>query len=203
MFGETMIKNEIRAEMKAFLKAMNPEERHRRSLAACERLAATREFKTAQLVMLFLSMPSEVETASLAMRAWQEGKSIAVPRVDWETKRMDPLEIRSLDTGLQTIGQGFRQPVTGTVVPLALIDMVVIPGLAFDRKGFRVGRGRGFYDRFLSQQDFQGVRCALCFHEQLLDAEIPREPHDVPMDLIVTDQECLRCPSAAPVRQAR
>ena len=198
-----MNKTQIRTEMRTLLKNMPPEERRQRSLAACELLAGTREFRSAQMIMLFLSMPSETETTSLALKAWQEGKSIAVPRVDWESRRMDPLEIRSLDTGLQTVAQGYRQPIEGTVVPLDLIDIVVIPGLAFDRKGFRVGRGRGFYDRFLAQQDFQGVRCAMCFHEQILNEEIPREPHDIPMDLIVTDKEIIHCTNAAPVRQVR
>jgi 5-formyltetrahydrofolate cyclo-ligase len=154
--------------------------------------------------MIFMSMPSEVETSTLAVRAWQEGKNIAVPRIDWEAKRMEPVEIKSLDVGIQSSGpaapQGnagapimIRQPTEGKVVPLGLIDMIVIPGLAFDRTGYRVGRGRGFYDRFLSQQDFQGVRCALAFHEQLQTSSIPCEPHDVPMDLIVTDREVVRC----------
>jgi len=197
-----MSKIDIRATMRAFLKALSPEERHQRSVAACDRVAATREFHDAQMVMIFLSMPTEVETSALAMRAWQDGKSVAVPRVDWAAKRMEPVEIRSLDAGMQTIGPGFRQPIAGTVVPLGLIDMIVIPGLAFDRKGFRVGRGRGFYDRFLSQQDFQGIRCALGYHEQLLGQDIPREPHDIPMDLIVTDVELVRCPHPAVVRPA-
>jgi 5-formyltetrahydrofolate cyclo-ligase len=107
---------------------------------------------------------------------------------------MEPVEIRSLDVGMQTSGPGIREPVTGTAVPLGVIDMIVIPGLAFDAKGYRVGRGRGFYDRFLAQQDFQGIRCALCFHEQLQAEPIPCEAHDVPMNLIVTDREVIRCP---------
>ena len=116
---------------------------------------------------------------------------------------LSQVEITSLDVGMQTAGPAgappVRQPVTGKVVPLGVIDMVVIPGLAFDRKGYRVGRGRGFYDRFLCQQDFQGARCALCFHEQLQEAGVPCEPHDIPMDLIVTDREVVRChPGAKP-----
>ena len=198
-----MNKTQIRTNMRALLKNLPADERRQRSLAACELLAGTREFRNAQMIMLFLSMLSEIETSSLALKAWQEGKSIAVPRVDWESRRMDPLEIRSLDTGLQTVAQGYRQPIEGTVVSLGLIDIVIIPGLAFDRKGFRVGRGRGFYDRFLAQQDFQGVRCALCFQEQILTEDIPRESHDIPMDLIVTDKEIIRCANTAPVRQVR
>jgi 5-formyltetrahydrofolate cyclo-ligase len=196
-----MNKNVIRANMKDFLARMTPEERHARSLAACHNLITAREFKHAQMIMIFLSMPSEVETSTLAVKAWQEGKSIAAPRIDWNTKKMEPVEIRSLDVGMATKpvagaaagNSGIREPVSGTTVPLALIDMVVIPGLAFDRRGYRVGRGRGFYDRFLAQQDFQGIRAALCFHEQLQDEAIPSEPHDVPMNLIVTDKEVIHC----------
>jgi 5-formyltetrahydrofolate cyclo-ligase len=191
-----MNKAQLRAQMKVFLAGLSAGDRHNRSLAACSQLISTREFKHAQTIMIFLSMTSEVETSTLAVKAWQEGKSIVVPRVDWNTKRMDPVEIKSLDTEMQTTGLGVREPVSGISVPLGCIDMVVIPGMAFDRKGFRVGRGRGFYDRFLAQQDFKGVRCALCFHEQLVAEPLPCEAHDVPMDLIVTDTEVVRCQPA-------
>jgi 5-formyltetrahydrofolate cyclo-ligase len=189
-----MNKNQLRASMKQFLATLTPADRHTRSIAACQQLLSTREFKQSQLIMIFLSMPTEVETGALAVKAWQEGKSVAAPQVDWDGKRMVPVEIRSLDVGFKTSGPGIREPVTGTPVPLALIDMIVVPGLAFDRRGYRVGRGRGFYDRFLSQQDFQGIRCALCFHEQLQEQPIQAEPHDIPMDLIVSDREVIHCP---------
>lgn len=188
-----MNKNQIRIDMKAFLAGISAGDRHARSIAACQQLIATREFKSAQMIMIFMAIPGEIETSTLAVKAWQEGKSIVVPRVDWGEKRMEPVEIRSLDVGMKTTGPGLREPAEGTVVPLGLIDMVVTPGLAFDRRGYRVGRGRGFYDRFLARQDFKGVRCALCFHEQLLNEPIPSEAHDVPMDLIVTDLEVMRC----------
>jgi 5-formyltetrahydrofolate cyclo-ligase len=201
-----MNKNQIRANMKMFLAGLSAHDRHVRSLAACQLLMSTKEFKNAQTIMIFMSMPTEVETSTVAVKAWQEGKNIAVPRVDWEGKRMEPVEIKSLDVGMQTSGpktaasttggtpvMAVRQPISGMVLPLGVIDMIVIPGMAFDRKGYRVGRGRGFYDRFLSQQDFQGVRCALCFHEQLQDEAIPCEAHDVPMDLVITDREIVHC----------
>ncbi len=188
-----MNKNDIRIGMKAFLAGLTAADRHARSIAACQQLMSTREFKAAQTIMIFMSMPTEVETSTLAIKAWQEGKNVAVPRVDWAGKRMEPVEICSLDVGMTTTGPGIREPITGKAVPLGCIDMVVVPGLAYDHKGYRVGRGRGFYDRFLAQQDFQGTRCALCFHEQLLAEPIPCEPHDAPMDLIVSDKEVIRC----------
>ena len=94
-------KSQIRANMKLFLAGLGAMERHDRSLKACEHLLQTREFKSAQMIMLFLSMVSEVETSTLAVKAWQEGKSIAVPRMDWPGRRMEPVEIRSLDVGMQ------------------------------------------------------------------------------------------------------
>lgn len=186
-------KSDIRVQMKAFLAGLTAVDRHERSIAACHQLVLTREFKAAQTVMIFMSLPSEVETSTLAIKAWQEGKNIAVPRIDWGNNRMEPVEIRSLDLGMQTTGPGIREPISGTAVPLGCIDMVVVPGLAYDRHGYRVGRGRGFYDRFLSQQDFKGKRVALCFHEQLLAEAIPCETHDMPMDLIVSDKEVVHC----------
>jgi len=188
-----MSKIDIRTTMKEFLGGISDSDRHVRSLAACQNLMATKEFRAAEVVMIFLSMAKEIETSTLAIKAWGAGKSVVVPRVDWGQKRMEPVEIRSLDVGMHTTGPGVKEPIEGMVVPLGLIDMVVIPGLAFDRRGYRVGRGRGFYDRFLSQQEFAGVRCALCFQEQLMAEALPCEPHDVPMDLVVTDREVLRC----------
>jgi 5-formyltetrahydrofolate cyclo-ligase len=188
-----MLKSQIRNDMKAFLTSLTPTDRHARSIAACQQFMTTREFKNAQMIMIFMSMPSELETGTLAVRAWQEGKSIAVPRVDWNAQRLEPVEIRSLDVGMRTSGPGVREPVSGTAVPLGLIDVVIVPGQAFDRQGYRVGRGRGFYDRFLAQQDIKAARCGLCFHEQLLVDAIPVEPHDMPMNLVITDREVIRC----------
>src|SRR2546429_522824 len=101
-----MNKNQLRASMRLFLAGLTPADRHARSVAACQLLLSTREFKQSQMIMIFLAMPTEVETSTLAVKAWQEGKSVAAPRVDWEDKRMEPVELRSLDVGMQTTGPG-------------------------------------------------------------------------------------------------
>jgi 5-formyltetrahydrofolate cyclo-ligase len=95
-----MSKIEIRNSMKGFLAGLSEQERHARSLAACQLLIGTKEFKGAEVVMIFLSMPNEIETSTLAIKAWGEGKRVVVPRVDWGMKRMEPVEISSLDVGL-------------------------------------------------------------------------------------------------------
>src|ERR1043165_1564685 len=108
-----MDKTEVRDAMKDFLAKMSDQERHARSLAACEHLISTKEFKHAQMVMIFMSMTREVETSTLAIKAWQEGKSIAVPKVEWGANRMEPVEISSLDADMRLSGPGVREPVSG------------------------------------------------------------------------------------------
>mgnify|MGYP001770361598 CR=1 FL=1 len=104
---------------------------------------------------------------------------------------MIPVEIQSLDTGLQTDRMGLRNPTTGTPVPFEDIDLVIVPGLGFDRKGNRLGRGGAYYDRFLSSPGMRAEKWAVAFSEQILDA-IPHEEKDVPMNAIVTDTGILR-----------
>ncbi len=188
-----MDKVTIRHNMKALLGTIDATARHTRSLAACNRLAQTPEFRESQLIMLFLSLESEVETSTLAIQAWTAGKRIAVPRVFWEERAIAPVEIQSLDFSSQGKPAGPREPVHGKLVSLGQIDLVVVPGIAFDRRGHRLGRGQGFYDRFLAQKDLRARRIALCFQEQVLQQELPIEPHDVPMNMIVTDETVIRC----------
>ena len=188
-----MQKNDLRKEMRSVLATITPEQRHIRSLDVCHQLQDTPEFRRAETIMLFLSMEQEVETSTLVLQAWKEGKTVALPRVRWAEREIEPVAIKSLDTSPNPSMQGLRDPVGGTPISLARIDLVAVPGLAFDRRGYRLGRGKGFYDRFLSKKDFRGLRIALCFQEQVLEDLLPVEPHDMPMNMIVTDQKILRC----------
>lgn len=178
--------------MRKTLVAIPVIEAARRSAETCRLLCDTAEYRRSEVIMLFLSMASEIDTAPLAMRAWTDGKRVLAPQVSWEQHRLAPVEIRSLGSADISIGQmGVREPINGIPTPIQEVDLVVVPGLAFDRAGNRLGRGRGFYDRFLSRPDFRGVSCALAFHEQLVP-DLPHDPHDVRMQMIVTDTEVIR-----------
>jgi 5-formyltetrahydrofolate cyclo-ligase len=137
--------------------------------------------------MLFLSMPHEIETGSLALRCWQGGKTVVVPKLSWDQRRMLPVEISSLQTGISTTHPGVREPATGKPIPLNMIDLVVVPGIGFTSTGHRIGRGMGFYDRFLAQNEFVGVSCGLGFEEQVVE-RIPVLDHDVPLSMLTTDK---------------
>lgn len=187
-----MDKDQMRRELKARLALMRPEERIEKSRRICDLLIAAEPFQSASVVMLFLSLPHEVDTTPLILWAWQHGKSVVVPKVSWEQRHIIPVEITSLETGLTQDRMGLRNPVSGLPVPFEDIDLVVAPGLGFDRQGNRLGRGGAYYDRFFSTHNIRAAKWAVCFSEQLRP-KIPYNGHDVPMDAIVTEQEVIPC----------
>jgi 5-formyltetrahydrofolate cyclo-ligase len=184
-------KADVRRHLKQLLAGMNEADRHRKSIAACGHLAGSPEFAAARVVMLYLSTPHELDTAPLALKCWQAGKTVVVPKVSWDQRRMLPVEITSLQTGITTTGPNIREPIAGKPIPLDLLDLVVVPGLGFSSNGYRIGRGMGFYDRFLAQPDFIGLSCGLAFHEQIIE-NVPVLDHDVPLGMLVTDRGITR-----------
>ncbi len=179
-------KSALRRELRQKLADMTEAQRHSKSAAACSLIAATPEFQAARTIMLYLHTPTEVDTAPLALRAWQEGKEVLVPKVSWDQRRMLPVEISSLQTGMTTTGSGVREPIAGKPVPVDFIDFVIVPGLGFSNNGYRIGRGMGFYDRFLAQPEFIGVSCGLAFEEQIVP-DLPILDHDMPLGMLATD----------------
>lgn len=186
-----MPKKALRQELRARLDALPTEQLQQRSAAACRLLCGQKEYRQAEILMLFLSSLREVDTQQLALQAWADLKRVLAPRVSWDQRRMLPIEIKSLVSGVEEGSMGLREPVEGLPVPVADIDMVVVPGLGFDHEGNRLGRGRGFYDRFLSHPDFRGVSCALALEEQYVES-IPVRPHDKRIQMLVTDVQVRR-----------
>jgi 5-formyltetrahydrofolate cyclo-ligase len=179
-------KKELRQKLRQTLSDISPEERSADSLRACHRLFEQREYTKAEVIMVFLSIPSEIDTAPLVLRSWQDRKRVLAPKVSWEQRRMMPVEIRSLTDDLRVSSVGLREPASGIPFPISFIDLVIVPGLAFDKSGNRLGRGRGFYDRFLAHPEFQGIACALAFERQLIDS-IPVAPLDRRVHMLVTE----------------
>jgi 5-formyltetrahydrofolate cyclo-ligase len=185
------VKKELRQRLRKVISEIALEQIESKSLRACHRLFEQSEFVKAEVIMVFLSLPVEVDTSPIVLRAWQERKRVLAPKVSWSQRRMMPVEIRSLSDDLAVSQMGIREPIAGLPFPVSLIDLVIVPGLAFDEFGNRLGRGRGFYDRFLSNPDFHGVACALAFEEQIVQS-VPVGPLDRHVDLIVTDEKVRR-----------
>ncbi len=179
-------KNSLRQQLRQVLRSMSAEQRRIKSQAACRYVIESPEFAAAKVVMVYLSMSQEVDTAAIALRAWQEGKTVAVPKVFMSDHSMLPVEIQSLDTGMKTTPVGAREPDVGQPMPIDCIDVVLVPGLGFSPTGQRIGRGGGFYDRFLAQASFGGTTCGLAFEEQVLES-LPMLPHDQHLNMLITD----------------
>jgi 5-formyltetrahydrofolate cyclo-ligase len=179
-------KKELRQHLRQVMVAVSPEVLHERSIQACNRLIDTRVYKRAEIIMVFLSLPQEVDTTTLVLQAWRDRKRVLAPKVSWEQRRMLPIEIGSLSDNINESPLGIREPAQGVPIPLANIDLVVVPGLGFDVEGNRIGRGRGFYDNFLAHDGFDGIPCGLALEEQVVEF-VPTSEHDVRMHMLVTD----------------
>ncbi len=166
------------------------EQRKEKSHRACRNLIATSEFQNASAIMMYLSLPHELDTSEAILCAWQLGKTVVVPKVSWQQRHMIPVQINSLETGFSAEVAGLRNPITGVPVPFEDIDLVVVPGLGFDRKGNRLGRGGSYYDRFFANKELKAPKCGFAFAEQLIES-VPVTDHDVPVDFLVTDEEAL------------
>lgn len=184
-------KKDLRHHLREILSATSPEDLRVRSLAACARLTETREYARAEIIMVFLSLLTEIDTTPLVLRAWRDRKRVLAPKVSWEQRRMLPMEIRSLSDDVHESTLGIREPVQGMPFPVGNIDMVIVPGLGFDRAGNRIGRGRGFYDHFLAHRDWKGIACGFALDTQVVE-HVPISEHDMQVDMLVTDKEVLR-----------
>ncbi len=184
-------KKALREQVKTRLAAISPAELYSRSIQACENLVACEAFRLARTIMMYAPLPLEVDVSHLALRCYQDNQTLCLPKIDWDHHRMWPVPVNSFDDhSLVADRYGLRCPERGCPMPVELVDLVVVPGLAFDTDGRRLGRGGGFYDRFLGQIGFVGRCIGLCFDCQIVDT-VPSAGHDVAMNHVATDRRLI------------
>ena len=142
-------------------------------------------FQKARVVHIYVNMHREVETNSIIRQCWHTGKTVVVPYLVPQSSDLGYSILSEFDQ-LFTGTFNLREPFPKTRVPVDLesIDLVIVPGVAFDRKGGRLGHGRGYYDRFLS--GFVAFFLGICFSFQVI-RELPQSSHDIPMHEILTE----------------
>jgi len=189
-------KRELRARARARRKGQpNKDELSRR---ICRRLAALPEYAGAAVVMFYVDFASEVRTRQFLPTAWEQGKRVVVPFCTGDA--LEPFYITSMDElaegsyGILEPTQAIRSRRQRRVDP-AELDLIVVPGLAFDRRGGRLGQGKGYYDRFLRTVRPDAPRIALAFECQLFPA-VPMRPHDVYVHKVITEAAVYGGPSA-------
>ncbi len=187
-----MAKDLLRRKLRNRLEQISERRRAEKSKKACQNLISTPQFQDASVIMMFLSLPEEIDTTEAIRYGWREGKTITVPKVYWEEKYMIPVKINSFNDGFSTEVAGLRNPLTAESVPLEQIDLVVTPALGFDRRGHRIGRSGGFYDRFFGNEKLRAKKCGFGFAEQILETDlVPAAATDVPIDFLVTDEQII------------
>ncbi len=174
--------------MRAVIASLGDAQRREASASACAHLMNLEAFRHAGVVMLYMPLADEVDLTPVAIRCFQAEKTVCVPRVDWKRRDMDAVEVTSFDDHVMDLDEhGIRTP--REVLPLmpALIDLVVVPGLAFDAQGNRLGRGGGYYDRFLRRLRRGATTVGLAFDVQVIDA-VPADDRDFSVEMIVTER---------------
>ena len=175
---------------------LSPGERATRSHAIADRVVLLDGFRRASIVALYVPVGAEVDTGELAHRAAAAGKTLVWPRSVPGSRRM---VFASCSPGEMVPGPlgAPEPPAWAPAVPPGSIDLFVVPGLAFDPAGGRLGRGGGHYDATLAALPPGAPRVGLAFEAQLVP-EVPREPHDVALDAVVTEERVL--PDGGPAR---
>jgi len=163
----------------------------RKSRLVEEKFLKLPEFEKAKLVMVYYGVKSEVATKGIIEKALKQGKRVVLPVTNFENNSLKPVEITSLEE-LKKTKFGLMEPRNGKEVKKSEIELIVVPGVAFDGKGSRIGTGRGFYDSLLGKISTKVPLVGLCFEENFQES-LPSESHDVKMNIVVTDRQVLRC----------
>jgi 5-formyltetrahydrofolate cyclo-ligase len=182
-------KRVLRTRIRALRDEIPAEERERAALAIADRVLSLLEVEAATTAMVFASFGTEVGTGPIVEGLIGRGVRVALPRVD--ERGLVPIEYRP-GAPMVVSAFGIPEPAGSTVVDVGEIDLAITPGLAFDRRGHRVGYGGGHYDRFFAAARPDVAKVGVCFAIQLVD-EVPHGPFDERVDVVVTEREVRRC----------
>jgi 5-formyltetrahydrofolate cyclo-ligase len=177
----------LRRATRAARDGLLPEERRRAAEAVVERIRRLPELRRARVVALYAAHGSELDLSTLTPVLRGRGVTTVLPRVEGDELR---LVVTTAGTPLAVGYRGISEPL-GRAVDLAAVDAIVLPGLAFDPVGGRLGQGGGHYDRLLAASPEAAVRIGVGYACQLVP-RVPREAHDAPVDLVVTDRATFR-----------
>ncbi len=180
----------LRSEIRGVLKNLSFEKRDMASAKVRALLLQQPLWNTSAAIVFFAPLPNEVDVWPLLAEALAIGKIVALPRFDSQRQRYAACRVQNLRREIVTGQFGIREPTASCIeIPLTDLDLVLVPGVAFDLGGCRLGRGKGFYDRLLA--GVRGIKCGVAFDEQIVK-EVPAETLDVRMDFILTPTRLMK-----------
>jgi len=181
-------KAELRRKIRGTLEKISPAVRAVESISLCERLKT--QIPSAHTILFFAPLPDELDIWPVLKWSLALGTNCALPFFDAEKKIYGARQLNTLATDIVVGKFGVREPAASCAeIALNRFDLVLVPGIAFDLSGHRLGRGQGFYDRILSEAS--GIKCGLAYDFQLLNT-VPTEPHDGKVDFIFTPSRCVK-----------
>ena len=190
-----MTKKEIRDSVSARRNAMGEEQVMLASQAIMENLQASAIYRKAGSVLFYCSTGGEVYTHGAIAAALAAGKTVVLPKSNVKTMMLELYKIHSMSE-LSRGAYGVLEPMPdkNRMVSASDIDMLIIPGVAFDKRGNRIGLGLGYYDRLLKGLSGAGRICALAYSFQIVpQIELPHDAHDVPMDYVFSEDAVIEC----------
>ena len=189
-----MSKEKVRKEVLAERKAISMEDLVVKSDSIKEKLLSTEFYKNSNTIMAYIDFRNEVLTEKIIKTAIADGKRVVIPISVVETRQLILSEIINYDFELEAGAYGILEPKPEYIreVDPKLVDLVLIPGVAFDERGFRVGYGAGYYDRFLERVRPDTSKIALSLELQMVDYA-HEDSHDVPVDIVLTEDRVIKC----------
>lgn len=189
-----MDKKSLRNEILNRRKSLSKESLVEKSSEISKLLFSTDNYKNSKYIMCYIDFRNEVKTEEIIKTALYEGKNIIIPISVVETRQLILSQLFDFDKELEAGTYGILEPKKEFIreVNPELIDLVLMPGVAFDRRGYRIGYGGGYYDRFLTRIEKSVPKIALAFDLQIVP-HVREGRYDVPVDYIITENEIIKC----------
>lgn len=186
-----MDKRQLRNSVLQQLNDMSYQQYRERSFAIAQNLLQQPAILNATTIGITLSNKPEVDTSFIIEQLWKMNKKVVVPKCVVSERAMQFYEINTF-AQTERAHKNILEPIPELCDPVEKqqIDVIVVPGVVFDDRGYRIGFGGGYYDRYL--QHYTGMKIALAFDEQLIN-EVPRESHDLPVHILVREHKCVFC----------
>ncbi len=186
-----MDKKKLRYQVLTMRNALSDEDVDRMSRSIVKKLEDFPAYASAELIMVYMDYKREVMTTPLVEKALEKGKRIVLPLTIPDEHRLSLIEIKDLKSDIMAGFKGIREPVydINRSVAAQELDLVVVPGVVFDARGYRIGYGGGYYDRLL--KDVNACKVGLAFEMQI--HPVAEERHDVKMDYVITEKRIINC----------
>lgn len=185
-------KREIRSGIASLIAGLSKAELKKKTLAVKKRLFEFANFLEAKIPLLYVNTDDEVDTRDIIKTSYSYNKIVVLPAFNKNNREMTFYKVDDLETELKI---GVREvaepdPEQCKIVPVDRVDIAIIPAIALDEKGGRIGTGRGYYDRIIPKLAATTRKVALAFEEQII-AQVPMQSHDKHVDIIITDERVI------------